>query len=77
MILTKKDLHKWSENAFTPVNTVQSQAILERFGVEPEPYEWTQQDIFTQIRNYLDCGEFVKAMQDNGNTSLLPSGVDF
>ena len=77
MILTKKDLKQWSENTFTPVNTVQSQAILERFGAEPEPYEWTQQDIYTQIQNYLACGEFVKSMQDNGNTAILPTGVDF
>jgi hypothetical protein len=77
MILTEKDLKIWSESAFTPLNAVQFKAIIQRFSREPEPYEWTEQDIFTQIRNYLDCGEFVKSMQDNGNTSLSPAGADF
>jgi len=56
---------------------VQQQAIIERFGTEPEPYEWNRQDIYAQIRNYIDCGEFVKSIQDNGNTVMLPLGVDF
>jgi hypothetical protein len=77
MILTQKDLQKWAESSFTPLDAVQRQTILERFGTEPEPYEWTQQDIYAQIRNYIDCGEFVKSIQDNCNTIPLPLGVDF
>jgi hypothetical protein len=41
----------------------QEQAILQRFGTEPEPYEWSQQDIAVQIRNYLHCGEWEKPME--------------
>jgi hypothetical protein len=77
MILTENDLQKWAESSFTPLNTVQRQAILERFATEPEPYEWTQQDIYTQIRNYIDCGEFVKSVQDSANTITLPLGIEF
>jgi len=60
MTLNDKTLNKWVESSFTPINTVQRQAIIERFGTEPEPYVWTEQDIWVQIRNYLVCGEFVK-----------------
>ena len=65
MTLNEKSLNKWVETSFAPINAVQRQAILERFGAEPEPYEWTEQDIWVQIRNYLACGEFVKNAQDN------------
>jgi len=77
MILTKKDLRKWQESMFTPITAQQSRAILERFGEEPTPYEWTEQDIAIQIRNYLECGEFVKTMLDDGKRYTLPPGVEF
>jgi len=35
-------------------------AILQRFGCEPEPNTWSDQDIAEQIRNYLQHGTFVK-----------------
>jgi len=65
MTLNEKTLNKWEKSSFTPLNAVQRQAILERFATEPEPYEWTEQDIWVQIRNYLACGDFVKNTQDN------------
>jgi hypothetical protein len=40
MTLTEKDLRKTAE---------QRQIILERFEAEPEPYEWSEQDIAEQI----------------------------
>jgi hypothetical protein len=52
--------------------------ILERFGTEPEPYEWTEQDISVQIQNFLGCGEFVKSAQDNGfDHQAIPPGEEF
>ena len=79
MILTKKDLEEWQESMFTLLTTEQIRVILERFGEEPEPYEWTEQDIAIQIRNYIGCGEFVKTMIDNSNGKRhkLPPGVEF
>jgi len=77
MILTEKDLRKWEESTFTPITAEQKRIILDRFGTEPEPYEWTEQDIFVQIRNYLGCGEFVKSIRDNGGQSTIPCGVEF
>jgi hypothetical protein len=50
MTLTKKDLRKWEESTFTLFTKEQRQIILDRFGAEPEPYEWTEQDIAEQIR---------------------------
>jgi len=35
---------------FTPE---QEKEILDYFGVEPVPYEWTEQDIVAQIQKYL------------------------
>jgi hypothetical protein len=49
MILTEKDLRKWEESMFTRLTTEQKQIILERFGTEPEPYEWSEQDIAEQM----------------------------
>jgi len=49
MTLTEKDLQKWEESTFTPFTEEQRRIILERFGTEPEPYEWTEQDIAEQI----------------------------
>jgi len=65
MTITRKYLRDWENNMRTFITPEQKRVILERFGTEPEPYEWSDQDIFIQIRNYLGCGEFVKSMIDN------------
>ena len=77
MTLNQKSLNKWQKSTFTPLSTEQKRIILEHFGVEPEPYEWTEQDIWGQIRNYLDCGDFVKESQDISNQSALTLGIEF
>jgi len=78
MTLNKRKLRKWVETMFTHISAQQEQNILERFGSEPEPYEWTEHDIAVQIRNYLGCGEFVKSIQDNSNgQSVFESDDDF
>ena len=50
MTLTAKSLRQWEESTFTPLTAQQRQIILDRFGTDPEPYEWTEQDIAEQIR---------------------------
>jgi DNA-directed RNA polymerase sigma subunit (sigma70/sigma32) len=50
MTLTAKSLWQWEESMFTSLTAQQRQIILSRFGTEPEPYEWTAQDISEQIR---------------------------
>ena len=77
MTLNEKTLIKWVKSTFTLLTANQKQTILDRFGTEPESYEWTQQDIFVQIQNYLDCGEFVKSIQVNDNLPSSPAGADF
>ena len=77
MTITKKYLRDWEKSAFTTITAEQKQIILERFGTEPEPYVWSDQDIAIQIRNYLECGEFVKSMILGGKRDILPPGVDF
>jgi hypothetical protein len=49
MTLTEKDLREWEESTFTPFTSKQRQIILDRFGTEPEPYEWSEQDIAEQV----------------------------
>jgi hypothetical protein len=81
MTITRKHLRDWEYNMRTYITPEQKQAILERFGTEPEPHTWTDQDIFTQVRNYLGCGEFVKSMIDNSTETTekypLPDGTPF
>ena len=77
MTLTDKSLCKWAESARICITEKQREIILDRFGTEPEPYEWSEQDIFVQIQNFLGCGEFVKTIKSSGKWSPLPIGVDF
>lgn len=67
MTINRKYLLDWERNSFAHITAEQKRAILERFGTEPEPYTWSDQDIAVQIRNYLECGEFVKSMIDNSD----------
>lgn len=56
MILTKRSLRKWEESMFTLLTAEQQRIILERFGSEPEPHVWSEQDIAEQIRKIiLEC----------------------
>jgi len=60
MTLTKKALVRSLDSLRIFATKEQNAIILERFDTEPFPYEWSEQDIFTQIQNFLGCGEFVK-----------------
>lgn len=51
MTLTKKSLQHWEESMLISLTAKQRQIILARFVSEPEPYEWSAQDIQEQIRN--------------------------
>jgi len=77
MTLNKKKLRKWEKSAHILLTEEQKVFILNRFGAEPEPYEWTEEDIFVQIRNFLGYGEFVKSIQNNDKQSTFPDTVDF
>ena len=49
MTLTKLKLKKLCESMRILITKEQEQLILERFGEEPWPYEWSEQDIIMQI----------------------------
>jgi hypothetical protein len=53
MILTKQSLEKLGESMFILFTAEQERLILERFGEEPWPYEWSEQDISEQISQIL------------------------
>jgi len=60
MTINRRSLKNMMQSMRVLITKEQEQAILERFGTEPEPYEWSQQDIAVQIRNYLHCGKWEK-----------------
>jgi len=53
MILTKRSLKKLSESMRIWFTSEQERVILERFGKEPLPYAWSEQDISEQIRKII------------------------
>jgi len=50
MTLNKQKLKKLGESMWVWFTKEQERIILGRFGTEPEPYEWSEQDIVEQIR---------------------------
>jgi len=50
LILTEKSLRQWEESTCTRLTTQQRKIILDRLSAEPEPHEWTEQDIAELIR---------------------------
>lgn len=50
MTMNKRSLRELSEAMRIAFTKEQERMILERFGTEPEPYEWSQQDIEMQVR---------------------------
>jgi len=77
MTLTKRELKRMGESLRVWITKEQEQIILDRFGIEPEPYEWSEQDIAIQIQNFLGCGEFEKTIQDNSNGASFPIDEPF
>ena len=78
MTLNKAKLRAMAKFAHIHLSKEQEVAILERFGIEPEPYEWSEQDIAIQIQNYLGCGEFVKLIHNSSNgESTIPVDEPF
>lgn len=77
MTLNKQKVRKMGESMWIRFTKEQERAILERFGTEPEPYEWSEQDIAVQIRNFLGCGEFVKPIRNCAGPCTVPLDEDF
>jgi len=75
MTINRKYLRELEKSSFIFIPEEKKRIILERFGTEPEPYVWSDQDIEVQISNFLGCGEFVKSIQWNGGPDPLPPGV--
>jgi len=78
MTINKRWLRKTTASLRVLITKEQELLILERFGEEPEPYEWSEQDIFVQIQNFLGCGEFVKKAEPFSlQANLLLDGENF
>ena len=74
MTLTKRDINRMEQSMWLPMSASQKAAIFDRFGVEPEPYGWTGQDIVTQIQNFIGCGEFVKEAEEGPPCEMWLAG---
>lgn len=58
MILAKKDIQNLRDRVYMAISAQQEAAILERFGTEPgHGHEWSEQDIFEQVRKMLQQKE--------------------
>jgi len=77
MTINKRYLDKYEKSMRVYIPEERKAVILERFGEEPEPYEWSEQDITKQIENYLDWGSWEKPVKSNGVCTTLPPGIDF
>ena len=77
MTINRRWLRKWQESMFTSLTKEQESTILGHFGTEPEPYEWSEQDIAIQLRNFVECGVFVKGKMDSEYHESLPPHDDF
>jgi hypothetical protein len=77
MTITKKYLRDWEKSARISFTGKQQQIILERFGTEPYPYEWSEQDIQVQIGNYLHCGHWEKPSIRCAPGEILPTSTEF
>ena len=64
MTINKRWLRKWQESMFISLTKEQEAIILDHFGTEPEPYEWSELDITIQLRSFIESGTFVKGKMD-------------
>lgn len=78
MTLNKRKLRAMCKAMRKTITKEQEDVLLERFAEEPWPFEWSQQDIYVQVGNYLYCGHFEKPIQKCSNgPSTIPQGEPF
>ena len=53
MVLTKADLIRLQESMHHWFTPVQERLILDRFGMEPDDFDWSEQDFAEQIRKII------------------------
>ena len=76
MTITKRYLRALEKSARISFSEEQKQVLLNRFGEEPWPHEWSEQDIQVQISNYLHCGHWEKSSRRYGVDEVIPDGVE-
>jgi len=60
MTVTKKYLRDWEKSARIRFTDEQKRMFFDYFGEEPYPHEWSEQDIYYHIRNYIVRGYWEK-----------------
>jgi hypothetical protein len=54
--INKRKLRQIAQSLRIVISEEQEQIILERFGTEPWPHVWTEQDIFMQLLKICGLG---------------------
>ena len=72
MTLTKQKLKRYGESMHINFTSEQENLILEMFGEEPLPFEWSEQDIYEQIMLILhDCTGYSKPLFHRASSNIL------
>ena len=61
MVVDRKYIQELREHAFIEISKETESELLEKFGTEPNPYVWSEQDLWEQVRKWL--------IQQNGGPS--------
>lgn len=64
MVIDREYIQELREHAFLEISKETEEELLQRFGTEPQPYVWSEQDLWEQVRKVLNrqkgdpsCGE--------------------
>lgn len=55
MTITRTQIEQMRRHGRLRIDAELEQLILDEFGVEPHPYEYTEQDLHEQIRKLIDA----------------------
>lgn len=54
MVVDRKYIKELREHAFLEISKETEEDLLQKFGTEPLPYVWSEQDLWQQVRNVLN-----------------------
>lgn len=54
MVIDREYIQELREHAFLEISKETEEELLQRFGTEPQPYVWSEQDLWEQVRKVLN-----------------------
>ena len=55
MTITRNQIERMRGDGRLHINDHLAEMIIAQYGVEPEPYEYSEQDLHEQVRKMIDC----------------------